>query len=304
MEYAITKEQLRRWCSVPRSALFSHPDRKIDRIDMLPTKAETMEHIGNLMADEIIANNQAGKITRWILPAGPLDQYKTFCRRVNEERISLKNLYVFHMDEWLDWQSRPYPVQYAYNSLRGIMLHDFYGQIDEALNVPEDQRIWPDMHNLDYFDEKVEELGGIDTVWAGIGCKGLIAFCESPRDPYHRITMEEFAASRTRIVHINPDTIVALSEREAGGCYDAIPPMAITLGFCSILKARRIVFMITTGSWKQTVIRVLLFGQPTLEYPATLLVDRIPEKILCCDEATASHPMETDNGFYYSGLRY
>ena len=101
MEYAITKEQLRRWCSVPRSALFSHPDRKIDRIDMLPTKAETMEHIGNLMADEIIANNQAGKITRWILPAGPLDQYKTFCRRVNEERISVKNIEVFQTDALL-----------------------------------------------------------------------------------------------------------------------------------------------------------------------------------------------------------
>lgn len=303
MEYSITRKQLADWCSIPHEQLSTHPDSKVKTIHTYPTKAETMEHIGNLMAEEVIANNRAGKNTRWILPAGPLEQYETFCSRVNKERISLKNLYVFHMDEWLDWQGRPYPVQYAYNSLRGIMLHDFYGRIDEELNVPEDHRIWPDIHDVDYFDRKVAEAGGIDTVWAGIGCKGLIAFCESPRDPYHRITMEEFAASKTRIVHINPDTIVALSERESGGCYDAIPPMAITLGFASILTARRIVFMITTGSWKQTVIRVMLFAKPTLEYPVTLLVDRIPEKILCCDTSTITHPMETDNQFYQAELR-
>ena len=303
MEYSITKQQLLQWCTIPHTELASHPEKKVSRIDLSPTKAETFEKIGNMMADEIIANNKAGKPTKWILPAGPLDQYKYFAARVNAERISLKNLYVFHMDEWLDWQGRPYPVKYAYNSLKGIMLHDFYGKIDEELNVPEDHRIWPDIHNIDAYDEKVLELGGIDTVWAGIGCKGLIAFCESPRDPYHRISIDEFAASKTRIVHINPDTIVALSERESGGCYDAIPPMAITLGFSSILTAKRIVFMITTGSWKQTVIRVLLFSEPTLEYPVTLLVDRIPEKILCCDENTFVHPMETDNGFYSEELR-
>ncbi len=303
MEYSITRSQLHRWCTIPRDTLASHPGSKVDRIDMYPTKAATMEHIGNLMAQEIIANNKAGKPTKWILPAGPLEQYTTFCHRVNAERISLKHLYVFHMDEWLDWQGRPYAVQYAFNSLRGIMLHDFYGRIDPELNVPESQRIWPDIHDVDYFDRKVAELGGIDTVWAGIGCKGLIAFCEAPRDPYHRITIEEFAASKTRIVHINPDTIVALSEREAGGCYDAIPPMAITLGFASILTSKRIVFMITTGAWKQTVVRVLLFSQPTLEYPVTLLVDRIPEKILCCDEFTATHPMEADQGFYAAQLQ-
>lgn len=302
MEYQISREQLLKWCTVPHGELAAHPDSKIDRIDMLPTKAATMAHIGDMMAEEVIKNNSLGRPTKWILPAGPLEEYETFCHRVNEERISLTNLYVFHMDEWLDWQGRPYPVRYAYNSLRGIMEHDFYGKIDPALSVPADHRIWPSVNDVDYFDRKVEEVGGIDTVWAGIGFKGLIAFCESPRDPYHRVTIDEFAQSRTRIVHINPDTIVALAEREAGGCTDAIPPMAITLGFRSILTAKRIVFMITTGRWKQTVIRVLMFSEPTLEYPVTLLVDRIPEKILCCDEFTATHPMESDSGFYAAEL--
>ena len=302
MEYSIKKENLKAWCSIPYTELADNPDKKFDRIELYQTKKETFEHIGNMMAEEVIANNKKGEYTKWILPAGPLDQYETFTKRVNEEGISLKKLVVFHMDEWLNWESRPYPVRYAFNSLRGIMEHDFYGKIDKKLNVPESQRIWPDVTNLDYFDDKVAEWGGIDTVWAGIGYKGLIAFDESPIDPYSRITIDEYAASRTRIVKINPDTIIALSEREAGGCYDAIPPMAITLGFKSILTSKRIVFMITTGAWKNTVIRVLLFSEPTLEYPVTILVDRIKEKVLCCDVNTLRHPFENDNGYYSKGL--
>lgn len=302
MDFKITKQQLYDWCRIPTEQLPNHPDSRVSRMDILETKAATMEHVGNMMADEVTANNEAGKITRWILPAGPLEQYDTFTERVNRERISLHNLYVFHMDEWLDWQGRPFPVENAHTSLRGLMEAHFYGKIDPELNVPENQRIWPDIHDPDAYDAKVEEMGGIDTVWAGIGCKGLIAFCESPRSIFHRVSMEEFAASKTRIVHINDDTIVALSQRESGGCYDAIPPMAITLGMKSILSARRAVFLITTGSWKQTVIRVLLFSEPTLEYPVTLLTEHIPECVLCCDEFTASHPMAEDPKYWEAAL--
>lgn len=292
MEYAITKNQLYEWCHIPSSQLAEHPGRKIARLDICPTKLDTMRHVGDMMADEIIYNNSLQKITRWILPAGPLEQYDTFIERVNREKISLHNLFVFHMDEWLDWQSRPYPVQNSFNSLRGLMNAHFYDRILPELNVPIPQRIWPDIHDLDAFDNKIDEVDGIDTVWAGIGYKGLIAFCESPRDPYHRITQEEYADSKTRIVTLNEDTVIALSERECGGLSDAIPPMAVTLGFHAILSAKRAVFIITTGAWKQTVIRVLLFAEPTLEYPATLLTDRIPECILCCDQFTATHPLE------------
>ena len=298
MQYDISNEQLAEWCSIPHGELAARKDLNVSELRIFDTKANTMSHIGDLMADEVKKRNAAGLPTRWILPAGPLEQYDTFIARVNKERISLKNVWAFHMDEWLDWQGRPFPVRYALNSLKGIMLERFYGHIDPELTIPEAQRIWPDIHDPDAYDAKVEEVGGIDTVWAGIGCKGLIAFDESPRDPFRRITIEQYAQSKTRIVQLNGDTIVALSQRETGGCYDIIPPMAITVGFKSILTASRIVFMITTGSWKNTVIRVILFAKPTLEYPVTLLTDRIPEKILCCDEATVTHPMESDPGYY------
>ena len=56
----------------------------------------------------------------------------------------------------------------------------FYGRIDEELNVPKEQRIWPRIDNIDYADNLCEELGGVDTVWAGVGATGLVAFNEAP----------------------------------------------------------------------------------------------------------------------------
>ena len=291
LEYKISKTEMESWCKIPVSQLESHPDRRAE-ILLKDTRGEIAELVGNMMADELIARNKAGEVTRWVLPSGPEDQYKTFIARVNQERISLKNLWVFHMDEILDWQCRPYPVENRPESCEGRMLARFYGKIDPELNVPEGQRIWPRIADLDYPDKLCKELGGSDTVWGGLGYKGLVAANESPQDPYFRISLEEYANSKTRIIKKNVDSIIMKSERNFGGLYDRCDPFMLTLGFQVILSARRAVLMVTTGKWKSTAIRVLLFSQPTLEYPATLMTERIPKVILACDRLTAKHPLE------------
>ncbi len=277
------------WCSIPAEQLENHKDSKV-KVRILEKK-EVSKKTADLMVEEVIANNKAGKLTKWVLPAGPMGQYKYFAERVNAERISLKNVYVFHMDEFLDWQGRPYPIVNNYFSLQANMLHDFYGLIDEQLNIPKDHRIWPNINDIDYLDKKVEELGGVDTVFAGLGYKGLVAFCEAPNSPYYHVSVEEYAESKTRIVHLNEDTLISLSERDIGGFIQIVPPMAITIGFKSMLTAKKAVFMVTTGSWKQTSIRVLMFSEPTVEYPATLFPKYIPEVIVLTDSATAQPPV-------------
>jgi glucosamine-6-phosphate deaminase len=290
MNSTFSKDNILAWCSVPVDELAGRDDLKA-KLAMHPDRESTMKYVGNLMAEEVIQNNSAGKITKWVLPAGPMDEYDTFIARVNQERISLKGLHIFHMDEFLDWEGRPYPVGDTYESLEGTMNAGFYARIDPELNVPVEQRFWPRINDIDRIDQKVEELGGIDTVWAGVGARGLVAFCESPRSYWHNISIEEFAKSKTRIVEINPDTIVALSQRTFGACYDRVPPRSITIGFKVMLSAKRTVMMIATGTWKQTVLRVILFSEPTLEYPVTLFTKYVPNVILACDRNTADHPL-------------
>ena len=289
LQNRLTTQEVLDWCSIPWRELETHELKT--KLDIYPDKGTMMEAIGNMMADEVAANNAAGRPTKWVLPAGPTDEYAVFAERVNRERIDCTNLWVFHMDEFLDWQGRPYPVADTYESLEGTMIACFYDKIDPELRPGEDHRIWPRIDDIDAADAKCAELGGIDTVWAGIGATGLEAFNEAPRSFCRRITVEEYAASKTRIGVLNDDTVVALAERSFGGCLDRVPPMYITIGFNIICSAKRAVYMVATGSWKKTVCRVLLLSEPTVEYPVTILPAYIPDVTLMTDENTIDHPL-------------
>jgi glucosamine-6-phosphate deaminase len=289
MTSRIDTEELHRWCRVPMDELEGHPDAKV-KIKVFDEAGEALRHVGDLMADEVLANNAAGRPTRWVLPAGPMEQYDTFIARVNEERISLVGLHVFHMDDFLDWQGRPLPLDHPY-SLEGIMRREFYAPIAEDLRPPEEQVHWPRIDDIDGLDRDVEEAGGVDTVWGGMGFTGLVAFCEAPRSPWYSVTVDEYRQSRTRIVVLNDDTIIALAERDEGGLTHVVPPMALTIGFKAMTNTRRVVLFSTTGPWKRTAIRVLLFSEPTVEYPATLFAGVVPEVLMVTDRNTAASPL-------------
>ncbi len=289
-DYKISREELFSWCSVPRQELDKRQDLKV-KLDIKKDRDTMMQAIGNMMADEIIKNNKEGKPTKWVLPAGPTDEYDVLIERVNKERISCKNLWIFHMDEFLDWEGRPFPVGDTYESLEGTMNACFYDRIDAELNVPESQRIWPRINDIDAADELCDKLGGVDTVWAGIGATGLIAFNEAPRSYCYRVSIDEYAHSKTRIVDLNDDSLIAMAERSFGCCLDRVPPRAITIGFKIMLSAKRFIYMVATGDWKKTVVRVILFSEPTLEYPVTLVPKYVPDVTLFCDENTIDHPM-------------
>jgi len=295
MEYRITKEELVRWCQIPIAKLEKHPDSKVE-LRLSGTKSVVFEAIGNMMADDLIKNNAEGKPTKWVLCSGPNEQYKTFIYRVQNDKISMKDTWVFQMDEALDWQGRHYPVLPISGSCEGRMNSIFYDKIDDSLNVPLEQRIFCHLDNMDWIDGKIQEMGGLDTVWAGVGFRGLVGNNEAPINPYYHISQKEYKESKTRIVIVNVDTLIAYAERGYGGNTDICNPMMITLGFKSLLTAKKVVYMITTGSWKQTILRIIMFSEPTIEYPVTLFQGTVPSCVIFADNDTADHVLTYDTG--------
>jgi glucosamine-6-phosphate deaminase len=237
---------------------------------VFPAKEALYRWLARLMADEIKANNARSEPTRWILPVGPKDQYPGLAKITHEERISWKNVYAFHMDEYLDWQGRPVPVDHPF-SFRGYCQRNLYDLIDPDLRPPVEQIVFPSIHDIDGYSQRLAEVGGADTVFAGFGHRGLIAFIETPATRWHRVTADELAASKTRIVQLREETIVALSQRMTGGDTQHIPPMAITLGMADILRSRKIHLITDGGAWKQYILRVLLLTtERDPELPVTL----------------------------------
>ena len=145
------------------------------------------------MADEVKANNSAGRPTRWILPCGPTGQYPYFVQLVHDERISLKDVHIFHMDDFLDWQGRPLPSEHPY-SYQGWMTRHFYAPVEPALAVPERQRHFPSVYAIDEISDAIASLGGVDSVYGGIGFRGHIAYNEPPRSPWFTITVDQLRA--------------------------------------------------------------------------------------------------------------
>ena len=276
------------WCRIPSDQLENHPNKKV-AIKILHAPDDVHRWAAQEMVEEVKQNNYLRKPTRWILPCGPTKQYPYFIKIVNEEWINLKNVTVYHMDNFLDWQARTLPTDHPFN-YETWMRRNFYDPVNPDLAIPEEQRYFPSVDKIDAISEEIEHAGGIDTTFGGVGYRGHIAFNEAPRSAWYSISPDEFRNSKTRILNLNDDTMIALSQRLVGGCSHAIPPMAITLGMKDLLSARRIRIISDTGAWKQTVVRVLLFGPTTMEYPVTFIQNH-PDAMIVIDRMTAEPPL-------------
>lgn len=283
----ILKADLYRWCRVPAKELLGHPRLKVPFRIVANSAA-----MGRLMSQELLdvieANNRQSLPTRAIIPCGPNCWYAPFTELVNSRNVSLRKLYVFHMDECLDWQNRPLPHNHPYN-FRTFMERHFYGGIRSELAVPEAQRFWLLPSTVEQIGVAIAEAQ-VDITIGGWGQDGHVAYNQTRRHPYSTITLEELATSSIRIQDNNLDTILALAQRTFGGAYQFVPPMSITLGVKECLSAKKVRVFSDTGAWKQTALRVALFSDPTPEYPMTLL-QRHPDAVITATEETARHPI-------------
>jgi glucosamine-6-phosphate deaminase len=249
---------------------------------------EMGELMARELADEIISNNLKGKTTRAIIPCGPACWYKPFTDLINREKISLKKFDVFHMDECLDWQGRELPKKHPY-SFRGFMEKHFYEPILPELSVPEGNKNWLNANNIQEILKKIQEAP-IDITYGGWGQDGHIAYNQARRHPFIHISLDDIRNSTIRVQENNIDTIIALAQRTFGSAYQFVPLMSVTLGVKECLSAKKVRLFSDTGSWKQTALRVALFGPLTPEYPITLCQEH-PDAILTATIATAKHPI-------------
>lgn len=258
------------------------------KVSVLPDLDSFYMDFARSIADEIKANNAAGEPTRMILPVGPTPQYPILAKISNEEKISWKNVHTFNMDEYLDWQGRPVPIDHPM-SFEGYMRKNLFDLLDEKISIPEDQAHYPHPFRIDEISEKIQAVGGIDTCYGGIGYHGHIAFNEPHISRWYSVSKEEFRNSLTRVIHLADDTFVINSFCGAGGNSQAIPPMAVTLGMKDILSSDKIRLYCDGGNWQKTVFRIALLGEVSVEYPVTFIQEH-PDAMVTADALTAEAP--------------
>jgi glucosamine-6-phosphate deaminase len=264
-------ERVRR---ISRAELTRHPnpDFRIRVID------EPGAFYGAFAADlvgRIRAAREEGRTLVAILPVGPMPQYELAARVINEERLSLAHLHTFNMDEYANEDGVTAPVSWP-GSFQRAMLERFFGLVDPELRPPESQIHFPTHELIGDYSARIEELGGADVCYGGIGWCGHIAFWESHLGEEFAGDLDAYKQAGARLVELHPMTVMQNALHSFGGDWSWVPPKANTIGPREILGARARSFWLDGDlgggvSWQRFIARLVAHGPVSEFVPGSLL---------------------------------
>ena len=235
-------------------------------IRVMADEAAMYEEIAQIMVDKILA--AAGKRIVFICPVGPIAQYPVFVRKVNENGISLKNVWFFNMDEYLDGTDRMLEPSNSL-SFRGIMDRLVYSRIHPDLVMPPEQRVFPIPGQERSVDRLLDELGGAECCLTGVGINGHIAFNEPPAADFP-ISDTEYAGLGTRCLDLAKETITNNGANKVHGALDIMPRRCISLGMRQVLAARQLKVYLYC-KWQWGIMRKIALEPASRLAPASFL---------------------------------
>jgi glucosamine-6-phosphate deaminase len=253
--------------------------------ETLPDNEAVIRRIaGDLMAEYRAAKNAGREKVVFILPVGPVGQYELWAEECNRERISLADLVLVNMDEYLTPDGRDFIPLSSPLSFRAHMERHFFARLDPELAPPPEARHFPDPRRPQSTGELIDRHGGVDVCFGGVGITGHLAFNDPP-EPGEPLDAAAFAALPTRVVRLSRETRLINSITAASGNIDCIPELAVTVGMKEILASRKVrIFMNRT--WQCAIVRKLLHGPVTAAVPASLLQNHPDARVVAADMVT------------------
>ena len=239
------------------------------RCEVVPDAEALSRHFASSMVDEFRAAKAKGRErVVFIVPVGPIGQFELLAAHANEARLSLADLVLVNMDEYLAADGSYLPLDDPL-SFRAHMERALWSRLDPALAPPPAHRHFPDPADPDATGRLIERCGGVDVAYGGVGITGHLAFNDPP-EPGEPLDTEAFAALPTRVVALNRETRTINAVTATRGNIDRIPRTAVTVGMKEILEARRIRLYLNRF-WQCAIVRKFLHGPVTAAVPASLV---------------------------------
>ncbi|MDB6024063.1 MAG: Glucosamine-6-phosphate isomerase [Verrucomicrobiales bacterium] len=230
-----------------------------------------MASIAQTVADDMLAEilnaKEQGREATLIVPVGPVDQFPILARRINQEKISLRDVVLINMDEYLTDDDQWIPAEHPL-SFRGYMDRLFYDLLDPVLAPKPENRVFPHPQKCDDIQKLIDARGGVDATFGGIGINGHMAFNEPP-EASDNISNEDFAKLPTRVLNLTRETRT-INSVTVGGEISIIPWRCVTVGMKEILESRRMRFY-CNRVWQSAVCRRVLHGPITAKCPASFI---------------------------------
>lgn len=210
-----------------------------------------------------------------ILPVGPTPQFQILARLINELKISCHHVHTFNMDEYADENERTAPVSWE-GSFQKSIWDNFFNLIDKGLRPPTKQIHFPTTENINDYGKMIEDTGGADVCYGGIGWCGHIAFWEAHLGFEFGEDLEAYKKAGPRIVELHPITIMQNALHSFSGDWSWVPPRAATIGPAQIMGARDRSFWLDGYlgggvSWQRFIARLVAYGPVNTLVPGSIL---------------------------------
>ena len=210
-----------------------------------------------------------------ILPVGPMPQYEIAARTINAERLSLAHVHTFNMDEYASEDGTTAPLSWP-GSFQRAMWERFFDLVDADLRPPAEQIHFPTTEEIGDYSARIEDLGGADVCYGGIGWCGHIAFWESHLGFEFEGDIDAYKQAGARLVELHPMTIMQNALHSFGGDWSWVPPRANTIGPREILGAKHRSFWLDGDlgrgvSWQRFIARLVAHGPVSEFVPGSIL---------------------------------
>lgn len=199
----------------------------------------------------------------------PVGMYKELIDMHKNEELDFSKVTTVNLDEYVGL-SGEHDQSYRYfmdsNLFNHVNIRKEYTYVPNGLAE--------DMHQeCVNYDKRIEELGGIDVQVLGIGSNGHIGFNE-PSDTL---------SLGTHVTDLAESTIEANSRYFASK--EEVPTKALTMGLGAIMKAKKILLMVS-GESKAEIMDKVVNGKITTQVPASFL-QMHKDVVLIIDEDAA-----------------
>jgi glucosamine-6-phosphate deaminase len=236
----------------------------------------TYEEMSKAAAQKVarLLNTKPDAVLGMATGSTPLGVYQELVRMHREEGLDFSQVTTFNLDEYVGL--RPdHPQSYHY-----FMHENFF----QHVNVPKQHIYIPSGNTSNYrafcswYEQRIEEFGGIDLQILGIGSDGHVAFNEPGSS----------LSSRTRLKTLAKQTIddnARFFENRAD-----VPVYSITMGVGTILEANQLI-LLANGANKANAVAKAVEGPVTSMVTASALQLHPSAKIYLDDEAASQLEM-------------
>lgn len=262
--------------AIPRSKVCKHPNSNF-RIEVIEQDdAFAYAYLLDIVSGIKRSLDEGRKHYTMILPANN-PYYAWAAEMINRMRIPCHHVHTFNMDEYADEAGNSAPADWR-GGFQYYMWKDFFSRIDPALRMPEDQIHFPLTSNVDHYSRMIEDLGGADVCYGGIGWSGHIAFFEPHLAVEFGDDIQAYLDAGTRIVDLHPITIcqnVLFPDAGGSGDWSWHPPKAVTIGPRELAGSARVSFWNSLrfgdAVWQRFITRLAAHGPVTPLVPASIL---------------------------------